>query len=233
MSANMSVPSSYVSLTSESSEHMAIYRFVTNYSHISDEEFLEKLYVASCRKNILNSSDFLEFLAWWFSRDDFRNNAYLNSSFGVVQRFRGLLSNQEDEYVGIRYNPRWFNGVPLKTFLLQIVKRFYPRQPGALTILAPTGRQFVVPVPLDGRVGTLRIASSFALFNHREGLEDPNADDTSFWRPGLVFNEQLLNDDNALLRYYNVFAGALLEAVALPQEIDEEHEYEDDPSNVA
>lgn len=114
---------SYSSQPSEDSEEMAIFRFVVNYSPINDPEFVQALEWASESRDILDSSDFLEFLAWWFSRNEFRNNISKNSLFGVIQQFRGLLSQEESDYIDGR-SATWFGGVSLRMFLRHVIERF-------------------------------------------------------------------------------------------------------------
>jgi len=107
-------------------DEMAIFRFVINYSHINNPEFIEAFQWASELHEILDSRDFLEFLAWWMSRNDFRNNCFKNSSFGVVQQFLGVLSEDESNYVNER-SASWYGGVSLRLFLRHVTERFPPR----------------------------------------------------------------------------------------------------------
>ena len=122
--SNMSV--SYSSLESEDSVEMTIYNFVVNYTFINDPSFVQALEWASITHNILDSSDFLEFLAWWYSRNDFRTNIIKNSSFGVVQQFQGVLSEEESNYIDER-SASWYGGISLRMFLRHLIERFPPR----------------------------------------------------------------------------------------------------------
>ncbi len=72
-----------------------------------DEEFVEHLSFSS--DSINTFSDFLEFLAWWACRDDFRLNILKDSWFGVVQQYRGLLTQEESDYVDER-SAGWIGG---------------------------------------------------------------------------------------------------------------------------
>ena len=92
----------------------------------------------------------------------------------------------------------------------------------SVTIVAPDGRGFVVPLPLDRLIKTLRNAASFALFNHRDGLEYKNPVKGEFWRPGLTFEGQLLTETNGeTLGHFGVIDGSVLYAVK-PNEVPQE-----------
>ena len=125
MSTIMSVPYSS-SDAREDPVRMAIYNFVVNYSVINNIDFVEKLEWCSICGQIRDSSDFLEFLAWWSSRNEFRNHCFKNSYFGVIQQFRGLLTPQESDYVDER-PAKWFGGISLRMFLRHVIERFPPR----------------------------------------------------------------------------------------------------------
>ncbi len=76
--------------------------------------------------DIITFADFLEFLAWWGSRDDFRMNAFKSPFFGVVQQYRGLLTMNERDYVKIKeaYWPTLYGEVRLRNFLNDVRSRF-------------------------------------------------------------------------------------------------------------
>jgi hypothetical protein len=110
----------------EDSVEMAIFRFVVNYVHIDNREFIESLYWASTCHEIIDSKDFLEFMVWWFSRNDFRNNIMKDSAFGVIQQFQGVLSPEESDYIDGR-SASWYGGISLRLFLRHVTERFPPR----------------------------------------------------------------------------------------------------------
>jgi hypothetical protein len=114
----------------QDSVKMAIFHYVISYSYIDNYEFVAALEWASENNDILDSRDFLEFLAWWMSRNDFRNNFLKNSAFGIVQQFQGVLSEEASNYIDDR-RAYWYEGIPLRMFLRQIVENFPPRSPDA------------------------------------------------------------------------------------------------------
>ena len=96
--------------------------FVIEHTNIHHSEF----YTEFCNNShdIKTSADFLEFLAWWSARNEFRVNYLKNSWFGVVQQFRGLLTQEESDYIDTR-SAAWFDGSSLRE-LLQLVCSLYP-----------------------------------------------------------------------------------------------------------
>ena len=80
------------------------------------------LFKTQCNQ-IENSRDFLNFLAQWSAREDPDVNIYRDSWFGVVQQFRGLLQNSENEYINSR-SATWFDGSSLRSFLEAICENY-------------------------------------------------------------------------------------------------------------
>lgn len=118
----------------DNSDHMQIFYFVTNYPPNKNNinppvqyiQFTEALDIASRNKKIIDSRDFLRFMAWWFLQDPLRNNIFDNSSLGVVQQFRGLLTQEESEYIDDQ-RATWYGGVPLRHLLQNIIDHFPQR----------------------------------------------------------------------------------------------------------
>jgi hypothetical protein len=87
-----------------------------------NEEFVKGLFF---RQDIDNFDKFLEHLAEWACRDDPDMNIYKNSWYGVVQQYRGLLSELDSDYIDER-SADWFGGkVQLRT-VLDAVKLYFP-----------------------------------------------------------------------------------------------------------
>jgi hypothetical protein len=119
---------------SANSDHMQIFYFVTNYPPNKNNliqpvqyiKFTKALDIASRNKKIIDSRDFLRFMTWWFSQDPLRKNIFDNSSLGVVQQFRGLLTQEESEYINDQL-ATWYGGVPLRHLLQNIINHFPQR----------------------------------------------------------------------------------------------------------
>jgi hypothetical protein len=115
----------------DNSEHMQIFYFVTGYPPNNNNRiqpvqyinFKNALEVASINKKIIDSVDFLRFMAWWYSLDESRNNIFDNSSLGVIQQLRGLLSQEESDYID-QQRATWYGGVPLRNFLYHVINCF-------------------------------------------------------------------------------------------------------------
>ncbi len=117
----------------EKPENMRLYYFVTEYhhslttcSHVPQYiRFKNAFEVASVDKKIIDSRDFLDFMAWWFSLNKTRD-IYSNSDFGVVQHFRGRLTQEEADYID-HQRATWYGGIPLRELIFDVIEHFPTR----------------------------------------------------------------------------------------------------------
>ncbi len=152
---------------------MAIYNFTISYSTFDNTEFAEALQWASIKHHILTVDDFLEFMAWWYSRNDFRNNIYKNSSYGVILQFQSLLTMDESYYVDYSGTP-WFGGTTLRTFLNDLIRNFgepVTRSHSFLPVTLQQDRSSSRDVSEDVAMAIYNFVMSYSLVDNDEFAE--------------------------------------------------------------
>ncbi len=96
-----------------------VYHIFTHYI-INDRKMIEKIEFYA--EHLVSSKDFLEFIAWTYEATDFKMNYLRDSSYGVVQQYRGLLDQEGINYVEQR-SASWY-GIDLRKLLSDICVRF-------------------------------------------------------------------------------------------------------------